>query len=52
MGDLRLQMHANNATDAMVQGRGDQSAQLAQRVSDELEKLFNLSVARAGCPTR
>jgi hypothetical protein len=41
MGDLRLQMHANNATDAMVQGRGDQSAQLAQRVSDELDKLFS-----------
>src|SRR6185369_15321937 len=41
MGDLRLQMHSNNATDAMVQGRGDQSAQLAQRVSDELDKLFS-----------
>ncbi len=41
MGDLRLQMHANNATEAMLQGKGDQSAQLAQRVSDELDKLFS-----------
>jgi hypothetical protein len=41
MEDLRLQMHAGNATEAMLQARGDQSAQLAQRVSDELSKLFS-----------
>src|SRR4030095_729544 len=41
MEDLRLQMHAGNATDAMLQARGDQSAQLAQRLSDELGKLFS-----------
>jgi hypothetical protein len=41
MDDLRLQMHAGKATDAMLQARGDQSAQLAQRVSNELSKLFS-----------
>lgn len=41
MDDLRLQMHAGKATDAMLQARGDQSAQLSQRVSDELSKLFS-----------
>jgi hypothetical protein len=40
MGDLRLQMHANHATDAMLAGRGDQGAQLAQRLVDEMNKLF------------
>ena len=41
MGDLQLQMHASNATDAMLQGRGDQSALMAQRVADDLDKLFS-----------
>jgi len=40
MDDLRLQMNAGKATDAMLQARGDQSAQLAQRLSDDLGKLF------------
>jgi hypothetical protein len=39
--DLRLQMHAGKATDAMLQARGDQSAQLAQKLSDEMSKLFS-----------
>jgi hypothetical protein len=41
MDDLRLQLNAGKATDAMLQARGDQSAQLAQRVSDDLNKLFS-----------
>jgi len=43
MGDLRLQMLANQATDAMVSGRGDNGSQLATRLRTEMEKLYGQS---------
>lgn len=48
MGDLNLQRHANNATKAMLEGRGDQSAQLSQQVSNELESLFGQCKGQQG----
>jgi len=41
MKESRLTTHASNATNAMLQARGDQSAQLSQRLLDEMNKLFS-----------
>lgn len=48
MGDLRLSSHAAQAMDAMLSGRGDQGAQLAQQLSDEMDKMF--SECNGNCP--
>ncbi|HEY2343836.1 MAG TPA: hypothetical protein VGH90_12420 [Chthoniobacteraceae bacterium] len=48
MGDLRLQMIANQATDAMVDGRGIDGAQLAERLAGELDKLFSQGQQQKG----
>ncbi len=48
MGDLRLQMLANQATDAMVNGHGDNGAQLASRLRTELDKLFSQGQSQTG----
>jgi len=47
MNELRLSAHAGNATNAMLQARGDQGAQLSQRLLDEMEKLFSEDCTRA-----
>lgn len=48
MKDLRLSSHAASAMDAMLGGRGAQSAQLAQKLSDEMAKMF--SECNGSCP--
>ena len=48
MGDMNLQRLARNATGAMLDGRGDTSAQLAQHVSTELDKLFSQCEGQEG----
>jgi len=48
IGDLNLQRHAGNATKAMLEGRGEQSAQLSQQVSNELESLFGQCKGQQG----
>jgi hypothetical protein len=40
MGDLRLQSLAHKATGAMLEGKGDQGAQLAENLRSEMDKLF------------
>ena len=41
MKDLRLANHAGSAMDAMLAGHGDQSAQLAQQLSEQMDKMFS-----------
>ena len=48
MADLRLGAMANQATEAMLAGRGDNGAQLASRLSGELEKLFSTCQSQGG----
>ncbi|MEO7319719.1 MAG: hypothetical protein ABIZ56_12075, partial [Chthoniobacteraceae bacterium] len=48
MEDLRLSSHASGAMDAMLAGRGQQGAQLAQKLSDEMAKMF--SECNGNCP--
>ncbi len=48
MADLRLSDHAASAMNAMLAGRGDQGAQLAQKLSEEMDKMF--SECNGNCP--
>ena len=48
MGDLRLQSIAHQATGAMLEGRGDQGAQLAENLRSEMEKLFTQCNSKGG----
>ncbi len=48
MEDLRLSSYASRAMDAMLAGRGDQGAQLAQQLSGEMDKMF--SECNGSCP--
>ncbi|HEV7868609.1 MAG TPA: hypothetical protein VGO90_13065 [Chthoniobacteraceae bacterium] len=48
MGDLRLQTLANQATRSMLEGQGDQSAQRAENLRGEMEKLFSQCEGQGG----
>ena len=48
MEDLRLSSHASAAMEAMLAGRGGQGAQLAQKLSEEMAKMF--SECNGNCP--
>lgn len=46
--DMRLPPLAAQGTEAMLAGRGDQGAQIAARIRDELEKLFGQCESQGG----
>ena len=48
MGDLRFQMIANNATNAMAAGNGSQGSQLAGQLQSEMEKMFSQCNSKEG----
>jgi hypothetical protein len=48
MGDLRLQKIANEATAAMLDGRGDKGSQLAENLRAEMEKMFSQCNSKGG----
>ncbi len=48
MGDLRLQVHAKNATRAMADGNGNDGANLAEHLRGEMEKMFSQCNGKQG----